>query len=495
MSNFYNKISSVIADSDFIKNFDAVVQTRTTGASVHNLNRSAKSLLLARAFAISGLNVVFITADDKMAEDYLEDLDLLLGHDSAYFLPDYEVLPYEQRSPHYLIRAQRIETLTAAVSVKPAVFTVSTHSFLRKIVAHDIFGNNIITLKKGMDFNPDVLVSDLVGMGYENQFQVSKVGELARRGGIIDVFCPSLHKPVRVEFFGDEVESIRVFSVSSQRSTGEELESVTLIPSREFSLHDIDTSEPMWQRIHKNGFYDGIELDVALLLPKIEPFLNYFDANNCLVFWDEFQFFQTSLNEILSETAELYQKVHSQYKKRILPQPEDIFASEEYINRVFRDFPNFFLNGSFQDFKQATKILQAPVTSQVNLQGSLELLEQELATKLEDGYRIVVQSDNKSQSKRMQDLLPQFENKMDFTIGVLQKGFNLTDAKLAIFTDHEIFSRYKRKRRQTQFSKEEALVDYESLKPGDYIVHIDHGIGVYAGLNKLQVDGNIIECL
>jgi len=129
------------------------------------------------------------------------------------------------------------------------------------------------------------------------------------------------------------------------------------------------------------------------------------------------------------------------------------------------------------------------------MHGSLETLEIELSNKLDDGYRIFIQSDNTSQSKRMMDLLPQFEERIDFCIGVLQNGFNLMDAKLAVFTDHEIFSRYKRKRRLTRFSKEEALVDYESLKPGDYVVHIDHGIGIYAGLKKLPVDGNQIECL
>ncbi len=495
MSMFYNKISSIIDRSGFIEQFDSIVQNKKSGTLFHNLNRSAKSLLLARAFMQTGKNIIFVTADDKVAEDYLEDLDLFVGQDSSYYLPDYEVLPYEQRSPHYLLRAQRIETLTAAVSAEPAIFSVSIRSFLRKIAAAEIFEKNIISIKKGEEFNPDVLVSDLVGMGYENQFQVSKVGEIARRGGIIDVFSPGLSKPVRIEFFGDEVESIKIFSVSSQRSSGEELDSITLIPSREFSLHDIETEEQLWERIHKTGFYEGIELDASLLLSKVETFPEYFDHENCLIFWDEFQFFPSYLNEILEETTELYQKIHSKYKKRIIPTPEDIFENDEFVSRFFKNYTNFFLSGSFQDFKEITNKLEAPVTSQTSMQGTLELLEKDIATKLQTGYRIFLQSDNKSQSKRMADLLPHFEEKVDFTIGVLQNGFNLTDAKLAIFTDHEIFSRYKRKRRQARFSKEEALVDYESLKPGDYVVHIDHGIGIYAGLKKLPVDGNMIECL
>ena len=495
MSIFYNKISAIIERSDFFKQFDSVVASQKSGTLFYNLNRSAKSMLLSRAFKETGKNIIFVSADDKVAEDFLDDFDLLVGNESAHFLPDYEVLPYEQRSPHYMIRAQRIETLTSAVSGKPCIYSLSIRSFLRKIAASEIFEKNIITLNKNEEYNPEILISNLVGMGYENQFQVSRVGEIARRGGIIDVFSPNSLKPVRIEFFGDEVESIRVFSISSQRSTGEELDSVILIPSREFSLHDIDTDEKLWERIHKDGFYDGIELDVSFLLPKIKTFLEYFSSQNCLIFWDEFQFFPSFFHEIFDETTALFLKIRSKYKKRIIPEPEDIFENERFIGKIFRKYSTFFLSGSFQDFKEITEKIEAPITSQSNMQGNLETLEIELSKKLNEGYRIFIQSDNTSQKKRMMDLLPQFEERIDFCIGVLQNGFNLKDAKLAIFTDHEIFSRYKRKRRQVRFSKEEALVDYESLKPGDYVVHIDHGIGIYAGLKNLPVDGNQIECL
>ncbi len=495
MSTFYTKISSLIDRSEFIKKIDSQITENKTKGLFYNLNRSAKSILLARVFEQTGKNIIFITADDKVAEDYLEDLDLLIGRDCAHFLPDYEVLPYEQRSPHYMLRGQRIETLTSAVSSQPGIFSVSIRSLLRKITSSTIFKKNIIRLSVNEEYDPDVLVSNLVGMGYETQFQVSKVGELSRRGGIIDVFSPNSHRPVRIEFFGDIVESIRVFSVNSQRSTGEELNKVTLIPSREFSLHDIDTTDKMWERIHENGFYDGIELDVSMLIPKIETFLEFFTPENSIIFWDEFQYVNSSVKEILEETSDLYQKIKTKFKNRIIPEPDALFANKRFINKVLKKYPNYFLSASYQEFKEISGKFKAPIVSQTNIQGNLEVFEKELKEKLEDGYRIIIQSDNKSQSKRMRDLLPQFDEQVDFTIGVLQAGLHLTDAKIAIYTDHEIFSRYKRKRHKSRFSKEEALVDYDALKPGDYIVHIDHGIGIYAGLKRLNIEGNTIETL
>ena len=491
----YPQLKPILDNSNFINQFDSVLSAKISGTLFYKLNRSAKSLLLSRAFEQTKKNIIFITADDKLAEDYLDDLDLLIGKNNSFFLPDYEVLPYEQRSPHYTIRAQRITTLSRVVSGRPAVFSVSLRSFLRKIVSAKIFKKNIIHLQKISEYNPDILISNLVGMGYQNEYQVSKVGDVARRGGIIDVFNPDSSKPVRIEFFGDEIETMRVFSVSSQRSTGEELDAVTLIPPREFSLHDIDADEKLWEKIHKYGFYEGIELDVSLLLPEIESFIDYFLTDNCLLFWDEFQFFSSYLKELTEETTDFWQKAVLKDKKAILPRPENLFESEHFLNKIFTEFKNIFLSSSFNDHSEISQKIETPFIQQTNLYGELEILEKDISQKLEEDYTVFIQSDNKSQSKRMQDLLTNFEEKIHFSLGVFQKGFVLEDVKLAIFTDHEIFSRYKRKRRHARFSSEEALVDYESLKPGDYIVHIDHGIGIYEGLKKLTIDDNVIECL
>jgi len=491
----YERLKPILDRSDFFRNFDRRCLEHKTDPLIYNLNQSAKSLLLARAYKTTGKNIIFISADDKTAEEYVDDVDLLIGSENSYYLPDFEVLPYEERSPHYIIRAQRIETLARAVTEKPAVFNVSLRSFLRKIVHPKIFSKHVILLKKGQTYDPQLLLSNLVGMGYEKEYQVSKVGNVAQRGGIIDIFSPSTSKPIRIEFFGDEIESIRIFALNSQLSTGEELDSVLLLPSREFSLHDIETEDKLWEKIHTHGFYDGIESDVSLLLSETGTFLDFFQPEDCLIFWDNFQYHGSEIKELFEETTDLFAKVSEKFKKKLIPHPDQIFENKRYVNKICRKSENFFLSSGYQELKNIETRIKAPFLSQNNLHGKLEDLEAAIRSKLSENYRIIIQSDNSSQSKRMKDLLPQYEEKLDFTIGVFQKGFNLSDAKVAIFTDHEIFSRYKRKRRQVKFSKDEALVDYDSLIPGDYIVHVDHGIGVYAGLKKLIVDGNTIECL
>ncbi|MBN2461250.1 MAG: transcription-repair coupling factor [Candidatus Cloacimonetes bacterium] len=490
----YRDIETYLNRSDFISRFDIDLEREQLSA-YHGLNRSTKALLVSRAFFKTGRNIILVSHDERIAEEFEDDLDLLIGSNRVFYLPDYEILPYEERSPHYSIRAQRISSLVRATTGEHSVYSVSLRSFLRKIVHPEIFIPHIIKLDVHTEYKPEILISDLVAMGYENEFQVVTVGNVARRGGIIDVFSPGTEKPIRLEFMGDAIESIRVFSVSTQRSTGEELNSVVLMPSREFSLHDINTNEKIWKKIHKEGFYEGIEQDVSLLLDKTANFIEFFSPADCIIAWDEIIHTRDIITEILYETTSLYQARKEKFKSEILPHPDKIFAGEDFLNKMLTHFKNLYLSASILPEQIFPASVAAPFQSQENLHGNLDLLEKSLHQKIRDNYRILIQSDNSGQSKRMRELLPQFEEQVDFTLGVLQKGFILPDSQLAIYTDHEIFSRYKKKRRKARFSRDEALVDYESLQPGDYIVHIDHGIGIYAGLTKLNIDGNNIECL
>ena len=130
----YPQLAPHLERSPFIRQAVEALASGQRGWLLHGLNASAKAVLAAHAFTRLGRSVVFVSADDKTAEDYLEDLQLLVGRENACLLPDFEVLPYEERSPHYTIRAQRIEALARAVEGRPQVFSVPLRSLLRRIV-------------------------------------------------------------------------------------------------------------------------------------------------------------------------------------------------------------------------------------------------------------------------------------------------------------------------------------------------------------------------
>jgi transcription-repair coupling factor (superfamily II helicase) len=491
----YSLFESHIGRSPFFLRFAEILREGAGNLLVHNLNLSTKALLAADAYHRTGKNILVVTADDRLADDFLDDLQVLAGRENAFQLPDFEVLPYEERSPHYTIRAQRIETLSRLIDGKPAIYAVSLRALLRSMVPRELFRANRVELHQGSEYRPDMLVSDLLGMGYQHEFQVSKVGEVARRGGIVDVFPPNLDQPIRIEYWGDEIVSMRSFFVASQRSMGKDLIHVSFAPFREFSLSQVDTTPAMWDRVHRGGFYEGIELDASLLLPKVEAFADWFDPRAAILFVDEPIHAAAYLKEIEEECAELWRKARTRQAGRLIPEPQTLFAGERYFTKLFDRFQTFFLSHSQQQIPQIAGAIEAPFTSQTNMHGDLAMFEQSLGEKLEQNHAIVILSDNKSQAKRMQELLPEYEDRVTFSIGVLQKGFNLNDAGLSVFTDHEIFSRYKKKSHSARFSKEEALTDYETLQPGDYVVHIHYGIGVFEGLAQMTVDGAKIECI
>ncbi len=493
--SFYPEISEILARSPFLTAYLDSLDKGLSGLQYSHLNLSARALLVAAAWKHTGKNILVVTADDLLAEDFWDDICALVGRENAHYLPDFETLPYEQRSPHYSIRATRLEALAATVSGRPQIWIMALRAFLRQIQPLELLRKNIITLRKGIEYDPAVLVSNLVGMGYELDYQVGKVYQAARRGGLVDVFSPPQQKPVRLEFFGDEIMSIRSFSLATQRSEPGELEAVTLIPAREISLHDVDVESPLLARVHEHGLFEGIENYLALLLPEVQTIADYFRAESTLVFWNDFPFIADEQRELEEEVYTSYARARQERKREALPEPHQLFAPEEKLRRALSSFQSVFVSQTEFLFHAMKQTFSAPVTGMDNFGGDLEKLAAELGRRQAEGQSVIIQHDNQGQAHRMQILLEEFGLSVRQHLGCLHQGFFLSDCGLAVYTDHEIFNRYRQKKYAPRFTPGEALVDYESLKPGDYIVHIDHGIGVFEGLKVVRLDGQDIECL
>lgn len=503
----YTKIRPHLDRSAGIRRFDEIFNARQK-VYCSNLNLTSKAILTARLFSLQESqengSLIFVSSDCNRAEEFQEDLSLLLGKDRVFFLPDYETLPYEDRSPHYSIRARRLEVLEKIVSGRPSVLVLSVKSLLRKIVSPKLIEKNLISLSREAEIDLDLLTSKLIGFGYEMQTEVAKVGDISRRGGILDIYSPSLKKPVRIEFFGDTVTSCRYFDPFTQVSTDEIEEPIRIVPAREISLDDISSVNPShWNKIHDKGIYDGIEQDISLLYEDTATILDYLDKNqnrkNTKIVFDEFDLLKKSADNLIKETCELYQRKTAKTKKaeelkNLIPLPEDIFADfEKIIARIDKRCYLSSLPAQQDDNDRCH--LQSPFTPQPVFNRDISILQDVLEKKIKDKWQVIIQSDNISQRKRMQESLQEFTGKIDYELGVLHRGFELPDAKLALYTDHEIYNRYKQKKTYEYYPEGEAIVDYESLKPGDYIVHLEHGIGLYEGLKLMDVAGSRVECL
>lgn len=497
---FYKTLKPFLSKSDLINQFNQLVKIQKP-KQIFGLTDSVKSLLLAHIFFITKKPILYITQNDVIARNTCDDLEILVGEDSVHFLPEYELLPYEEFSPRLSCQIERSNTLSKAVLGESGIFIVSIKEFLRKINHHENYKTNIISLSKGKEYDLEKLVSDLIACGYNHTSQISQIGEISKRGGILDIFSPQFENPFRLEFFGDEIVSIREFSVKTQCSIrqlpvrrpdcigmeGGVDEKILIQPMRELSLNQISKSldkSPV-NRITAKGFYDGIEQDFAKLLYRTATFSEYFNSDppaGGLVF-DEFQNFSNIEKNLFEEIEKCYKEKINIIPEKLIPKPDEFFSKFDSLD--LDKFSKFFFSHS--DYHLSECSLYIPFKSQMNFNSNFNLLEDELDSFLQKGYTIFIQSDNKSQSRRMQNILSSYLDKVRFGIGVFQNGFIFDDAHLAIFTDHEIFNRYRQKRRFARFKKAEALADYESLQNGDYVVHIDYGIGLYQGLEKLKI--------
>ncbi|MDD3501846.1 MAG: transcription-repair coupling factor, partial [Candidatus Cloacimonetes bacterium] len=387
------------------------------------------------------------------------------------------------------------------IEQKPKVYSISIRSMIQTISPLKSIQNAIFDIKVGQELEMSDLIEKLVNSGYEHDFKVLKPGQISKRGGIVDIFSSNYKLPIRVEYFGDEIYSIRHFNIENQRSEHEELEYAKIIPAREIIITDVDQDSPLREKTAIKGYYDGIEQDIALLFNENACLFDYFDPKNTIIFWDNIHALDQSAEEIAQDCNDLWIKSKKEDKRRLLAEPQQMFLTNGQISTKSSKFSNHILSSAFYDLKHKLftpkdiQELDFPTEPAPVVEANLVLLESFIDNYLENGYDIYIQSENNAQKQRMQDLLPDLKDKIKFTIGVFHKGFVLKDAKLAILTDHEVFKRFKRKKIDASFSQGEALVDYDSIKPGDYIVHIDYGIGIYEGLKVLDIDDRKIECL
>jgi len=202
-----------------------------------------------------------------------------------------------------------------------------------------------------------------------------------------------------------------------------------------------DVHSFLTQKIAEKGFYDGIEQDLTLLLKESSTFLKYFSSDDTFLICDEAQNFSNVEKNLFAEAEEQYEKKLTHTKKELVPHFEDMFADLDALS--LKDYNLFYFNRT--ENKLAENSLEMESRSQINFKSNFTLLEDEIARIQQKNYKIFIQSDNKSQSKRIQTTLDFLPEGISYPLGVFHAGFILNSAKLAVFTDHEIFDRYRHK--------------------------------------------------
>jgi transcription-repair coupling factor (superfamily II helicase) len=481
---------------------------------------------------------VIITPQVKDAEDLCRDLGFYLSPDERdlFLSPPWESSPFESFSSHPSTTARRIEILYNLLTHRTSLICIfPVKVLMQKVMPHDTVVDSAVTVKTGMEIDRDWLVGKLIQGGYLKASLVEGVGEFGVRGGVLDFFPPQAKRPVRIEFFGDTIESMRVFDPVSQRSI-EEINELTVLPVREIVLTDENrlrvitriksapglSPEESGKLIEKvnSPYLHGLEYLMSFFYPELESILNYFPPN-AMVFLYEPAGIEREIDLFRSEIEEGFS--HSMKKSLLLSEMRELYLSPEEVSYSLKGYDRILLeeislrpdeNGKVVFSTESNEDIRKELLNFRSPQGGFSALVDKINGWREEGNRIFLVSPTPLEAKRVIHLLEDYEvgvrlSEVPFTptvvthmdpsginvsVGDLSQGFRFPALRLVIITEEEIFGE-KKKVAVAPRPPSYFISDFSELKTDDYVVHVDHGIGIYRGVRQLRIEDSFHEYL
>ncbi len=493
---------------------ERVVSAREIRAALADLERhgeimltglacSARSMVLAHVHRSSARPVLAITESHEEAEALLGDLEVCLGEERVFYFPETEVMPYDHRSPHVGLLGERIPTLSVLAAGSPVVVVTTVRALAGRVVGRDEFARLSISLAVGAEIPPAELTASLLARGFRRERIVEEIGTFCVRGGLVDLFPFGCRNPVRVEFFGDEIESIRLFDPASQR-TVTSVESIDVLPQREL-LADEESLERLRGTLagaeETGSFVDGIEHLLPRLHDQTASLLDYLPATAVVVL-DEparlLESLEANAADARAAFDELVQRGHD------LPRPEELFLNPEELTEALRGRSVLRL-ALFRGETNASALAGATrpepprhhvrMSSQETFRGSFSVLRERLRVVCERGADVYLLCDNLGQQSRLAEMLEELGERVRLGVAPLRNGFSFPEHGLVVLTDHELFARPGRRYRAFRYGGGAPIHDYAALNKGDFVVHADHGVGRYAGTELLRTGSVETECL
>ena len=496
-----------------------------------NLNQKTRQLLMGlsgstKALAIASAldehqKILVMTSGYSEAEKLSSDLISLLGEEKVYnFLAD------DAPMAEFIFSSQekiytRIGALNFLLDDNESGILVTNLSASRLFLPNpNELKSSIIELKVGQEYNLDTLVNFLIKIGYRKESQVFNQGEFSLRGDILDIFDKDSISPYRLEFFGDEIDGIRIFDSESQTSI-ENLNQVLIHPANDILLSDedylraqkkIEEAVKASQDNHLKSYLEEILQDVKKrqLHPDSRKFLSYFYEKEWTIldylpkhtpiFFDDFQ-------KIMERNAQFEMEAATILTEGL--QSSKAVSNQKYFVNAYPDFRNYKPSTFLSNFHKGLGNLKFDFLYQLNQYPMQEFFSQFLLLKDEiDRYKkagstVILQASSSSSLQSLHKTLQEYDiqveyindkeihkNSVQLIQGNLNQGFNFVDQKLVLITEYEIFQKkVKRRVRRQNISNAERLKDYNELEKGDYVVHNIHGIGRYLGIETIEISG------
>ncbi len=427
--------------------------------SIPHLNGSALSFLVASVFRQAEHPFLLVFLDKEEAAYYLNDLEQIVGKDRLLFFPGSYRRPYqieETDNINILLRTEVLNRLNS--QKKPAIIVTYADALFEQVVTKAELESNTLKVHVGEALTLDFITEMLFEYHFEKVDFVSEPGEFAVRGGIIDVFSFANDEPYRIEFFGNEIESIRSFEVATQLSI-KRINSIQIVPN----ITDKHLQE------------------------RRQSFLQYIGSKTIVWLKDE-KLIYSKINLLFDKALEAFKHLNTPL---VQTQPTDLFINETLLQNDLAQRQVIRI-----DLAQKSLWNTKP---QPTFNKQFDLLIENFQENTAKGFENYLFCDNEKQAQRFHDIFEEIDQKVAYKTLVfpLYQGFIDEYLKLACYTDHQIFGRYHKFRLKTGYQKKQAfsLKELTNLEIGDYVTHIDHGIGKFGGLQKIDVEGHPQEAI
>jgi len=430
---------------------------------------SLDAILAAAVFQINKQTMIMVMHDKEEAAYFQNDLQNLLGEKEVLLFPTSYKRPYqfdETENANILMRAEILNRINHKSSSGELIVTYP-EALTEKVINKKALATNTFSTKLGEKIDVEFLTELLQTFGFEPTDFVYEAGQFSVRGGIIDVFSYAHDLPYRIELFGNEVDSIRTFDPVSQLSQ-ETVKQINIIPN----------------------------VQTKLLEETRQSFLEFVPKNSKIWFKD-YQQTLDIIDKYFSKATDNFDDVLSATDVQVMLSPNELFeTSETFVEKLNFygqvEFGNrFYIDASFEH--------QFDVEAQPSFNKNFDLIVENLSNWQIQNMSLVIAAESPSQTDRLETIFTELDPTVKFQplqIG-FRKGFIDKNREMLVYTDHQLFDRFHKYKTKTKHSKSKALTlkELRSLSTGDYVTHIDHGIGRFAGLEKVDVNGKMQESI
>lgn len=496
---------------------------------VTGLSGSAKTVFLSALLKQSQRPILVVTDSLEHMQDLADDLENELPAEQIFQFPVEESMAMEMATSSPDFRLERVQVLNALQSGQAAVIITATAGLRRRLPQAADFAAAQLHLKVGGELDLDQARNQLSSMGYRRQKMVAAPGDFAIRGSIIDIYSLNTDHPVRIDLFDTEIDSLRFFDVNSQRSL-QNLQTVDILPATDLLL-PVDSQDkvakemaateqnllgqandetderqiqnyfrPLMEAIKDGRLASGMVTYADLLYPQAASLLDYLTDQTLVVVDDLTRIREANKRLAADENAWVNERI--QYHHRISngelgQNVADLLDTDTHPQILLA----LFKKGLGR--RKLSQIVELTSRSMQHFFSQLEMLKNELHRYLDQGFTVVILANSDERRQQIAKTLEQFEisvletkpnqlkaASVQLVAANLHHGFELPAAMLAVITEAELFRQTKQHRhRPEKLANAERIKNYTDLKPGDYVVHVNHGIGLFTGIKTMEVDG------